>query len=197
MDKCLSFFKIRLVKCLVGPSIIAITLIQLCLVGASQDTKDSRIFGGPERKFFNAIPDWVPVKVKARKVASEKWAHDLEIEITNISSKPIYYMHLYLTLPGVRNLERGHRVGFLLRYGRSGLISAAERVRSDDVPIMPKGKHVFRLSENGANGWEQLRAREGRPQPKILELEFQLLNFGDGTGYITTGGEPFDVRKRN
>lgn len=57
---------------------------------AFQDTQDSRIFGGPERKLFNGIPKRVPLRVNVRNLTNESWAHDLEIEVLNTSDKPIY-----------------------------------------------------------------------------------------------------------
>lgn len=56
--------------------------------------------------------------------------------------------------------------------------------------------HTFKISEGLAKGWEDQSKREGRPEPPILNLQFQTLNFGDGTGFETTAAEPTDIHKR-
>ena len=35
------------------------------------------------------IPQHVPIKVKVKNFNSEDWTRDLEVEVTNISNKPI------------------------------------------------------------------------------------------------------------
>lgn len=83
-----------------------------------------------------------------------------------------------------------------LRYGRSRLISLSEPLVSTDVPLQPGETYVFKLSEGNARGWEYLREKEGKAGPKFLELSFQVLNYGDGTGFVTTSAKPMDINKK-
>ena len=33
--------------------------------------------------------------------------------------------------------------------------------------------------------------------PKVFNLQFQGLNFGDGTGFVSTAGEPVDIHRKS
>lgn len=150
---------------------------------------------GQEKKLGIGIPKRVPLKIKVKNANSKKWVHDLEIEVTNTSQKPVYFVSLYLTLPEVKGLL-GSKVGFWLRYGRPELTDFSAVLNSDDVPIQPGQTHVFRIPESSAKGWDHLREKEGRPEPKVIDLVFQVLNFGDGTGFLDASGTPVDIHKK-
>ncbi|HYJ86362.1 MAG TPA: hypothetical protein VEW46_09920 [Pyrinomonadaceae bacterium] len=150
---------------------------------------------GLEKKLGIGIPNRVPLKIKVKNVNSKKWVHDLEVEVTNTSEKPVYFLSLYVTLPEVKGLL-GSKVGFWLRYGRVELMEFSTVPNSDDVPIQPGKTHVFKIPESSAKGWDHLREKEGRPEPKIIEIIFQVLNFGDGTGFLDTGGTPVNIHKK-
>src|SRR5688500_18133169 len=40
---------------------------------------------GQEKKFAIGVPAHLPLKIKVKNVNSKKWAHDLEVEVTNTS----------------------------------------------------------------------------------------------------------------
>lgn len=141
------------------------------------------------------VPAHLPLKVKVKNLNSQTWVHDLEVEVTNTSDKPIYFLGFYLTLPGIKGLL-GNTVGFSLTYGRAELMDFWGPLKSDDVPIKPGEKYVFKIPEGSANGWDYLREKEGRPEPTNLKLVFQELNFGDGTGYADTNGSAVDIHKQ-
>src|SRR5438874_8923990 len=67
----------------------------------AQSTQDE------ERKFENAIPNHLPIKVKLKNeqafknLNNDKWARDIEVEVENRSDKPIYHLLISLTLPDV------------------------------------------------------------------------------------------------
>lgn len=60
---------------------------------AFQDTQDSRIFGGPERKLYIGIPKRVPLKVNVRNLTGETWAHELERIIRSCQEQNIRLNH--------------------------------------------------------------------------------------------------------
>lgn len=148
-----------------------------------------------EKKIAIGVPSHLPLKIKVKNLNSKKWAHDLEVEVTNTSDKPIYFLDFYLTLPGIKGLL-GSNVGFWLRYGRPELIDFSTPLNSDDIPIKPNEKYTFRIPEDSAKGWDYLREKEGRPEPSNIKLVFQGLNFGDGTGYADTSGSAVDIHKQ-
>lgn len=148
-----------------------------------------------EKKIAIGVPSHIPLKIKIKNLNSKKWAHDLEVEVTNTSDKPIYFLGFYLTLPGIKGLL-GSTVGFWLVYGRSELLDFSSPVQSDDVPIKLGEKYTFKIPEGSAKGWDYLREKEGRPEPNNIKLVFQELNFGDGTGYVDTSGSAVDIHKK-
>ena len=58
-----------------------------------------------ERELGVGLPKHVPLKIKAKNIKSKKWAHDLEIEVTNTSNKPIYYLSFMVVMQGIKSPE--------------------------------------------------------------------------------------------
>lgn len=145
------------------------------------------------RELEDKIPKHLPIKVKVKNLKNEKWARDLEIEVENRSNKPIYFLLLLLDLPDVLT-ENNHKLGFPLSYGRGDLVDFSTPLQPDDVPIRPGESYTFKIPERLRQGWERFVTRRGlsKDVPKKVRLVFQVLNFGDGTGFGTTGGVPVD-----
>lgn len=176
-------------------TMIGLFSLSLIASGRSQDVpQDPRIFGGPERKLYIGVLTKLPLKFNVKNVTSERWVHELEVEITNTSDKPIYYIDMYLFMSGVK--FQGKQMGFWLHYGRVKLVDFSESLLPTDVPIKPGGKHTFKIDEGEAKSWDSFKSQEGRPEPKFMEILFQRINFGDGTGFETTAGEPVDIHKK-
>lgn len=57
---------------------------------ASQQESDT-VLPEQEKKLGIGVPSHVPLRVKVKNLNSKKWAHDLEVEVTNTSDKPIYF----------------------------------------------------------------------------------------------------------
>lgn len=150
-----------------------------------------------ERKIGIGIPKHLPLKFEIRNLNNDRWVFDLEIDVTNTSTKPIYYLDFFISMPGYKSKITGNKLGFWFRYGRIQLVDFAEPLVPEDIPIAPGEKHTFKIQENLAKGWEEQSKKEGRPEPKVLDLQFQGLNFGDGTGFVTTAGEPVNMRKKS
>ena len=178
------------------------TLLAVDRVASSQ--QPDKLPGNPspqgdaarERKIGIGIPKHLPLKFEIRNLNSDRWVYDLEIEVTNTSTKPIYYLDFFITMPGYKSKITGNKLGFWFRYGRIQLVDFAEPVLPDDIPIAPGEKHTFKIPESNAKGWEETSEREGRPEPKVFSLQFQGLNFGDGTGFVTTAGEPVNMHRK-
>jgi hypothetical protein len=143
------------------------------------------------RELRNQIPPHLPIKIKVKNLNNEHLLRDLEIEVTNKSEKPIYYLKLGLFLPGTVG-PSGKQVGYPLRYGRLELIDLRNMATPEDVPIRPGETYVFKVSEAEWRGWEQFAAEKKLPksEPREVGVRFQVLNFGDGTGFVTTSGMP-------
>lgn len=153
-----------------------------------------------ERELEDTIPKHLPIKVKIKKekeksfkdLKNEKWLRDFQLEITNTGDKPIYFLSLSITLPEITAPYQigphENKIGFSIHYGRGQLIDIETKAAPDDVPIKPGETYVFSFSDIEVESWERFRIRENRPDAKKLILHFQILSFGDGTGFMGHNG---------
>jgi len=155
-----------------------------------------------EREGVGKIPKHLPIKVKIKKpeklkdAENEDWLGELEVEVTNTGTKPIYYLYISVFLPDVF-APTGHPFSLGLQYGRTALVALDEPVRPDDVPLRPGEVVVLKVPAEQARLWRRGRERGDRPNPKKVELIFSDLNFGDGTGFIGSTGKPLpEVKER-
>jgi len=148
-----------------------------------------------ERKFENTIPAHVPIKVKLKNEQSFKnpknkdWAKELEIEVKNTGTKPIYLLMVTFNMPDF-TLEDGHSVVFGIRYGRKELIQLDAPLLPDDVPIQPGETITMMIPENQTRGYQNVRDGRNKADAKKIEFELQFINFGDGTGLEMPPGVP-------
>lgn len=148
---------------------------------------------GQEKKLHMMVRPQIPLKFKVKNLNSKKWAHDLEVEVTNTSERPIYFFHFFISLPEIKGLA-GNTYAFWMHYGRGKLVDFSTPLEKDDLPLLPGEKYTFKLAEGIAKGWDYMREKEGRPEPTRIVIQFQSINFGDGTGYDDV--KPVDTRKK-
>jgi len=150
-----------------------------------------------ERVLEDKIPKHLPLKIKVKNLKNERWTRDLEIEVTNTSHKPIYYLFLNLSLPDIKS-DSNRTMGFQLGYGRQELVSFAAPLKPDDVPIRPGESYTLKIPAQFSRGWERFAEKRklSKTEPKKILLRFGQLNFGDGTGFSATDGEPIDIYGR-
>jgi hypothetical protein len=173
---------------------LLVLFLSLCAVGivsstAQSPSQESAAQPVPERELKDEIPKHLPLKIKVKNLNNEKWMNDLEIEVTNTGEKPIYFVMFSLFFADVK-MENGDDIGFPLRYGRSALYSTENRATPEDVPIQPGVTIFIKAPEGLSKGWEKFRISHNMPRPKKIGIQFHSLNFGDGTGFHTTGGLP-------
>ena len=113
----------------------------------------------------------------------------MEVEVKNTGSKPIYYLYVILTMTDLV-LDNGHPTAFLVAYGRKELAYIETPLEPEDVPIRPGETVTLKIRENQVKGFEHLRDERGA-NPKKIELNMQIINFGDGTGLRGTDGRPY------
>lgn len=151
-----------------------------------------------EREIEDKIPKHLPLKVKLKKekeakikdIKNEQWVREFELEVTNTSEKPIYYLSMYVLLPEFIGPSGGVR-GMPLRYGRMDFIKHDTRPIPEDVPIKPGETYTFKIPETDQRGWYDRQARGPVTNPRKLQLIFSGLSFGDGTGFGGTTGLPY------
>ncbi|MGB7923423.1 MAG: hypothetical protein WCF57_09280 [Pyrinomonadaceae bacterium] len=162
----------------------------------SGESKKPSLPASAERVIENQLPRHVPIKVELKNLDKEPLLRNLEVKVTNTSYKPIYFLWLDIVLPDV--LVDGSPIGFPLRYGRMELVHFSEPLRPEDTPIKPGESYVFKIPQSDVEAFEGHAAKVNLAHSEIrrVDLSFAELNFGDGTGFSTTGGRPKDIRKR-
>ena len=183
---------------------VVIAIASIVLLSHLTVVQNAALQQQSKRTFENKIPGQVPLKVKIRKEKEEKaldpnnknWFRDIEIEVTNTSDKPIYFLSLDVRMPDVIG-ERGVEMLFPLRYGRSEFYDHNTKPLPEDVPIEPKATYVFAFAEDNTVGWEAWRVRNKKNDPLKLVLTFNHLNFGDGTGFTSMSGIPFPFKAQS
>jgi hypothetical protein len=174
-------------------------LIAFCLFGfassAAPPAQENAAANVEERVLENTVPKHLPIKVKIKKekekafkdLKNDKWLRDFELEVTNVGDKPIYFLDFLVILPGI-TAPNGTNIAFPVRYGRIELGTLENRAEPNDLPIKPGETYVLKAYESNVRGWETFRRNHSKHQPEKLILYFQMLSFGDGTGFWTTGG---------
>src|SRR4030095_2090720 len=194
------------VKPLPRDRFLALLVVLLAFLAFVVSTKTTATQTSPSSKQSVAVlpfqrqlgigkPSHLPIKIKEKNINSDDWVHDLEIEVTNTSDKPIYFLSFSLIIQGMKG-PNGQEMGFWLRYGRPQLLDFSTPLESTDVPLLPGEKCVLKIPEANAKGWETYRTRENKPQPTKVGLVFQSLNFGDGTGFNDAQGTFIDIHQK-
>jgi hypothetical protein len=172
-----------------------LVVIILGISAAGSWLKNSSTAQSPtERIIEDKIPKDVPIKIKLKQdkesrvkaLDNQGWLRDLQLELTNTSTKPIYYVSLWVALPDVLSPD-GIRFVLPVRYGRVEFIKAETRPNKDDVPILPGKTVTVQVASDMAKGWEIRIAAGTVHQPRKLEFEFVHLSFGDGSGFNGAG----------
>jgi hypothetical protein len=108
--------------------------------------KEPDSFDAAERVIEDQAPSHLPIKVEINNLHVEPLLRNVEIKVTNTSSKPIYFLELDILLPDMLSPD-GHPTGFPLRYGRTRLIDFQEPLRPEDAPLQPGESFVFKIPE--------------------------------------------------
>jgi hypothetical protein len=194
---------------IIPPGLFGVTKIVLSMAqGSSQESTEWKVRKvgpkrmGPqakepdsldsERILEDQIPTRLPIKVELKNLKTNSLLRDLEIKVTNEAKKPIYYLELGILLPDVLS-PAGGTLGFPLRYGRTALIKFDAPLQPDDVPLQPGESFVFKIAETNRKAFDQLASKGQNPSQAELKrayLMFHQINFGDKSGFGTTGGSP-------
>jgi hypothetical protein len=125
----------------------------------------------------------LPLKItEVRNLQSERWWQDLEIEVRNISDKPIYAINLIVSLPDTKPLYN-ITYGTPLKYGRYELFDISNRADANDRPLNSGETYIFKIPEKFWPTFE-------RPPVSAtlnVEIKIQSVFFGDGTGLSGSG----------
>jgi hypothetical protein len=165
--------------------------LALCAVGIVSSTAQST--QKEERELEDKIPKHLPIKVrvknmeKVKDLNNDQWMRDVEIEVQNTGAKPIYYLRLSLYFADVK-LESGNELGFPIGYGNPQFVDFDKRAMPLDVPLRPGETDIYQFSKRWAGRWEKFKITRKLPHPKKIGLQFEILSYGDGTGFVGTAG---------
>jgi hypothetical protein len=131
---------------------------------------------------------------KTNNLQSSKFPEDFEIEVKNISKKPIYFIYIFAILP-----HKG--TAFRLFYGDPQLMDIKNRPGPTDVPIKPGETGIVKPDDNVKYVRPYLEKKLGSDSVEAalssIVLAFQTLSFGDGTGYIVGKAYPTNKVSQN
>lgn len=132
--------------------------------------------------------------VDIRNLQEDDWVEKLEVEIKNISDKPIYYIRLAIIVDEIKPAPNFYPLNFVYRFGNSRHINLGSLAEPEDESIKPGESLVIKIPQDQVEGWNRWKAEQNFPPVTKVQFYFELVNFGDGTGYF--GGEPSSISRK-
>jgi len=179
---------------IISKSFLTLAVLTLVLVTGNFETGLTQS-EKKEREIKTRTFHGMPLKVKEiRNLQKEEgWFRDLEIEVENISDKPIYYIGLIIEFPDIHPslfmpaAAPNATTGVWLAFGPPRLGDVKKIATPEDISLKPGETYVFKMTEGWAKGFESIKKTENLPPQAMdkMDLEFEVISFGDGTGYIS------------
>ncbi len=141
---------------------------------------EERIYKLVERTF----PDVIEI-VEVKNLQAADFPLSMEIVFKNLSARNVYGLSLWIRFPDTN--VQGGRLSSLAFYGVERLLyEENNRAKPDASFIAPGEKGIVKMERDSALGL--IKAIETGRLPLAetykLEIMFQMLDFGDGTGYV-------------
>jgi len=134
----------------------------------------------------------MPVRVReVRNLQPDAWPNDLEIEVENVSNRPIYFLNVLLEFPD--DPAPNGTSGIVLKYGHIDNMDIARIATAEDEHLDPGKTTCFIVSEIYRKGL-LLKQKKTPKNFMRMELRFSIISFGDGTGFEAT--HFLDLRKK-
>lgn len=149
-----------------------------------------------EQKIINKIPKNLPIKVEIVNGDAENLLSEVRIKVTNTGGKPIYFLDFYILTSEDFLSPDGLKYAFTLTYGRKALITFSELANDEDKPLLKGESYEFKVSDNEVRNFSEYLQQSLRSKPEKYTLNFQLLNYGDGTGFWGSKGSTFSTKAR-
>lgn len=180
-----SFTKRLLLFIILGTASIFI-IKTIYAVGQSQSNAPAN-----ERKF--KVKEFIdmPLEVKVKNLQSKTWHRDLQIEVKNISKRPIYFILAYLVFPDDK--PPNGDAGITFHFGEPENIQIRHLADPKDLHLEPNATYVFTIPEPERSGFEA-RHKKYPGLDNNLVFRVSLVSFGDGTGWEL--GEPRDKKTK-
>lgn len=168
----------------VATGMLLLSLISLAANRSQTPKREIKVMKG-------TFPKDVLEIVEMRNLDSPNFPVDLEIEVKNISTKPIYGISIDFHVKA-----NGKYYGAPIFYGRPELTDLKQEAIETDVPILPGQKAVLKPAFATAKGMNTTHKRGEISSDEFSKwvLNFQTVNFGDRTG--VAGSKAMDLRNK-
>jgi hypothetical protein len=177
--------------------VLALSLVFLVCFPSITNAQDESTPSEEVPTLINKIPKKLPLKIEITvPEKAEDFPEKIKVKVTNTGKKPIYSLRLFLDMADAPEKMRHFSskgepalYGFDLTYGRKELSGAyLEAPTTDDIPIEPNEFHIFEVDKDYVKTVKKSILSEGRQFPKVYELIFFDLTYGDQTGFTKGGG---------
>lgn len=125
-----------------------------------------------------------------KNLQSATFPEGFQVEVKNISQKPIYYIKFVITMEDFhpQGFPSGVPYGFKVAWGNPALAQNSKRAEASDMAIQPSESALVSLYGVKASNYLRRFKERGTSAYKLI-LTPQVINFGDGTGYQV--GSPY------
>ncbi len=179
--------------------IIPVAIVAILSIGTSKAfiasgkahvSKEERTYKIKENDFPKGVIEIVQVK----NLHSELFPEDFGIEVKNIGVKPIYGISISLRFP---DTKFKHVLGYYMSYGALRLSGINELANTDDIPIKIGKTGVVKLPLVLVESFKQSMASGSitASGTRNMLIHVQVVNFGDGTGFM--GRDPYPAKVMN
>lgn len=138
-------------------------------------------------------PKHLPLKIKFEKAETEDLLASINVKITNIGVKPIYFLLLDIVPLDISD-RSGTKFSFRLMYGDMKFYTPVEYAQPNDPSLLPGKSYVLKIDPTLLGSWSQRLIKDKKPKPKQFEFNFRFLSYGDGSGYWGKTGQTFSDR---
>lgn len=172
-------------KCSVYFSIILFTMIFVL--------SNNNAFGqDDEQRIINKVPKHLPIEVEIINGDMKSKLEDVKIKIKNIGDKPIFYLRIDILTTEDSSKFQGRRIGLPnLKYGNPRLGDFTNVAEEGDISLKPDEEIIFEIKEKDVENLNKFLAENFISSELRFELMFQMIHFGDKTGFIGDKGKPY------
>lgn len=150
-----------------------------------------------EQKIVNKVPKHLPIKIEILNQDVENLLSDVKIKVTNTGERSIYFLKFFISTKEDFLAPSGNQYGFALRYGRNALVDVDELAAKEDISLKKGESYIFKVDENASKRFNEEARESYRAKPETYLLEFQMLSFGDGTGFLGSKARPVYSDKKS
>jgi hypothetical protein len=145
-----------------------------------------------EQRIINKVPKHLPIEVEIINGDMKSKLEDVKIKIKNIGDKPIFYLRIDILTTEDSSKFQGRRIGLPnLKYGNPRLGDFTNVAEEGDISLKPDEEIIFEIKEKDVENLNKFLAENFISSELRFELMFQMIHFGDKTGFIGDKGKPY------